>query len=114
MINFIKRSLGFFDSNGLKHSINHLNRIKNEIKNWPINRQALYADAEVVKNCNIPTFQQFAEQFKVDEDFMETYNATSIGNIAYMAIHSNSFEARCNCIKQLVALKNHTPKLKVV
>lgn len=114
MLDFLKRFFGHFDSNGLKYSTKHLKAVYPSIINWSVNRQAMYADAEVVKNCNIPTFQQFATQFKVDDENMHTWNATSIGNIAYMAIHSNTFSARANCLQQLLAIKNHIPKLKKV
>lgn len=114
MIDFIKRFFGFYDSNGLKYSAKHLKLVYPSIIQWSVNRQAMYADAEVVKNCNTPAFQQFATQFKVDADNIDTWNATAIGNIAYMAIHSDVFSARANCLQQLLAIKHLTPKLKKV
>ncbi len=98
MINQLLRTFGLFDLYGLKHSIDHLDRIKDDIPFWPREVQAKYVD--IVTKRNVYDVQFLIGQFMFIDPaswFYGDVNATTIGNLAYISIHGSSpFNATAN------------------
>lgn len=84
----IRRTLGLFDSRGLRYSLGHLNAIQNKIIFYPIERQALYADQICVQHVAHGT--EFLGGSLDDARF--PMNTTTVGNIAYLALYSRDEE----------------------
>lgn len=110
----IRRRLGMFDSNGLRYSLEHLNSIKKEILNYDIVKQAAYADAVTVNNCNNHDFIVIS-LLDIKEQNSGNYadiNATSIGNLAYIHLFCKNKQLsdlafkRLNLLKTKYAIKN--------
>ena len=85
----IKRFFGKFDSIGLRQSIPYLNVVAADIIWFPIERQARFAD--VITASNARNMQWITDQF-IDFDPNNTmqfdlFNATAIGNLAYLALN---------------------------
>lgn len=108
MIDYILRLFGYYDSRGLKYSIQHLDAIRNYIPFYERKRQADYVDAitkETVINAKIivhsGVLKTTPEKFHRIEQIKESVsqmnannwflqpgiNTTSIGNLAYISLH---------------------------
>jgi len=93
MINLLKRLLGGYDEDGLKYSINHLKNIMDEIPYYPIEKQAEYADGICVsliddKEHHDSEFDEINEGNVKEYQYFNLWNATSVGNTAYVALNS--------------------------
>jgi len=92
MLNFIKRLLGKPDSHGLRFSLKKLQEMRSEIAFLPIEEQAQYADE--ICRLGAEDLEWLEEQFSMmepcDHTLFDCMNTTSIGNIAYLALHAPS------------------------
>src|SRR5438045_3962115 len=88
MIDSIKRFLGLYDSNGLKYSIEHLEKIREDIIFYPIKKQAKYVDQSIKKMVDKEADLTLIGLFHVDLNDIRVYNNTSIGKIAYIILNS--------------------------
>jgi hypothetical protein len=105
----ILRKLGCYDSNGLKHSLQHLKEVKVELINKCLECQAEYADKCTVKNVNnhdfiVMTLLQITEQNC--GNYLDI-NATAIGNMAYIALCCKNKHLRDICLQRLQQLKRN-------
>ncbi len=110
----VKRFLGHYDSNGLKYSLRHLNEIRFNIQNYPLNLMAEYADKETIDNCMNKTWIAFQFQY-IDPDNsyqIENANTTIMGNMAYIFLHSNDEAVRNKCIKFINARRDYVERTK--
>ena len=76
---------------GLNHSIRHLEEVKARIHEFPIEKQAEYAD--VICRANA-TNLAFASNIGEGSDQFDRWNTTAVGNSAYMALHAPTEELR--------------------
>lgn len=72
----------------LNHSLEKLDAIKNQIPFWPLEKQSEYADNICRVSVNNPEMLSDL----VPESFadLSKWNATSFGNLAYIALHTKS------------------------
>jgi hypothetical protein len=114
----VRKEFPTFDSNGLLHHIDHLNSInKRELLNQPLEAQAAYVDLicyQQIKNLSADDCGQQLEFLKKGYGTAENcgkmfnaWNATDIGNFAYMAIHHPDTEVADKCKEILLQCKNH-------
>ncbi|MCI0445547.1 hypothetical protein L0152_20325 [bacterium] len=92
MIDYLRRLFGMFDSTGLKYSMRELCEAREEIPFWPIDQQAKYADKVCVRTVKDKDFliEQFKDLDVDDHGAFQRYNTTAVGNMAYIALHSDS------------------------
>lgn len=107
-----------FDSNGLRHNIDHLNNMnKRELLNRSLEEMADYVDLICYRQTKSLTTHDFTDQLTFLKKMYGTaencgkmfnaWNVTDIGNFAYMAIHHPDTEIALFC-KEILALgKNH-------
>lgn len=83
---WIARFFGFYDSRGLKHSTAHLIKIKNQIIHWPLEKQSRYVD----RTCRDLVTLRLENRYMLNDAnrHFPTYNATSVGNLAFLALYS--------------------------
>lgn len=102
------RALGYFDNYGLKYSTKHLERIKYSIPFWSRKSQEHYADQITVENVHQPMFQHPAFLSGLyDEYWMPGYNATTVGNLAYISRRHKNKEVRERADKMLYLLAQY-------
>ncbi len=77
-------------NNGLNFPISHLEKIVNDIPFYPIAKQALYADAVCKEYVNDPVKLNLFKPVGSPR----SWNTTSVGNLAYIALNSNNQLAR--------------------
>lgn len=74
------------------HSLEHLKEVKDKIINWSIEKQAKYADGicvKIVNEKNLEFIKIQMDDINVnDHSMFETFNTTSIGNLAYLALNA--------------------------
>ena len=102
------RFLGSFDSHGLRHSISHLQQAWPSITQCDPEVQALYADrvtVENIRNHEFLTNQLMNTDF--DSEIMDRGNATTIGNLAYIYLHSPWIDFRRTALDYLWAFRDH-------
>ena len=94
VINAILRTLGLFDLNGLKYSIQHLNAIRKDIGSWELESQAAYVDLKTKQNVDshdpwyeVEIHMKLQEMTVAD---LHEKNATVIGNIAYVCLFAKT------------------------
>lgn len=92
------------DLMGLNNSIEDLEEIKIKIFDYPVEEQARYADRVCMDNCKDLEF--LAKEFSDsnDDSWFENYNATSVGNLAYVALYAPEKRYKDVAKKQLDAL----------
>lgn len=103
-----------WDKYGLRHNLKHLDSIKRQIVFWDIKKQAKYADQYTVMSIkkkslqNVDYFGTVREQYKnVPGALFNSFNPTSIGNIAYYALHSKNEQDRDFAKQLLKETKEH-------
>ena len=106
--NSLLRAFGYFDNYGLKHSLKHLKEIRHSIPFWNRHAQKHYAGQITVENIDTPMFQysDFLSGIYT-EDWMKTYNATTVGNLAYVSLYHKDKEIRERAEKMLYLLANY-------
>ena len=98
------RFLGGFDSHGLRHSTDHLKRVWPSITQCDPEVQAMYADRVTVENIRNHEFLN--DQFtNIDSAVMDRANAITIGNLAYVYLHSPWIEFRHVAVKYLMEFR---------
>lgn len=77
------------------------------LASMPLQRQAQFADAITVANVNnVDWLKKQLDSVDVDNpDFYNNANANSIGNCAFLVLHTNNNEVRAKCLKILDNLK---------
>ena len=82
----IRRALGFFDSRGLRYSVKHLESIEDQIGFWDILKQSRYRD----RVCEMSVLHEMEQTFLDihSKPHFATFNATSVGNLAFVALYS--------------------------
>lgn len=93
IVGAVKRIKGGYNSNGLRHSIEHLELIFPNIISMPINEQANYADFITVNNVNEDWLVDNMKKVKLKNENMKYITATTVGNLAYISIKCNDKEA---------------------
>lgn len=103
----IRRMLGGYDSHGLKYSIRFLDSIKDDIAFYSLTKQAEFADATTVKNVKNDLFINYSAPELFDNVSIEklikeeSFNATDVGNLAFLALNANKKEIRTRCMEIL-------------
>lgn len=90
---------------GLSHPIQHLEEIENDIPFWPLAKQAQYADAVIQTRVNDNEWLQ--EQMSDEPDNAENWNATAVGNLAYIIIHTTSSKIQATALKHLAVIRGY-------
>ena len=72
----------------LNHSIETLDAIKNQIPFWPLEKQAQYADNICRVSVNNP--EMLSDLVPESFSDLSQWNATSFGNLAYIALNTKS------------------------
>lgn len=83
-----------FNEFGLRHSITYLNSIQDEIPFWELEKQAEFADQLTSSGHfyeNPDFLVQLVAREAIRKDF-KNWNTTSIGNLAYIALHASNPE----------------------
>ena len=72
------------------HSLEHLKKVKSKIIDWPIEKQAEYADEICIENINdIEFIKEQMDAVNInDKSVFKTFNTTSIGNLAYLVLNA--------------------------
>lgn len=87
---------------GLNHNLNTLEAIRYKIVELPIEEQATYADRICVMNVNhdmvTRSFDKTNEEIKKS---FHIWNATSVGNMAYIALYCNDTTIRARAVQLL-------------
>lgn len=109
MINALLRILGYYDSNGLKYSLAHLKRMQPLIPFWPRNKQAQYADKITVDAVN-KNEAWLCDQIRCTSSatwgqYGTKHNATSVGNMAYIATQHKNADIRKHAENCLINLQ---------
>lgn len=93
------RLFGFHDSYGLKYSRKHLQAAFEHIHLMPIAKQARYAD-KIIKDL---VRDRLETRTMLDGAFRHfaTFNTTSVGNLAYLALNSYDKRVKDQSIKIL-------------
>lgn len=71
----------------ISHEDDHLRGVLYKIAFWPIHTQARYADIICTHHAKNPDFCE--DQLQQMPTRVTFFNATSIGNLAYMALHAH-------------------------
>lgn len=88
---------GLFDYFGTRYDLEHLKEIGGNLILFPLEHIAEYVDGQTKRSVDIRDMEFLRLQIlstnvaKID---LSQANATSLGNIAYVALHSKSEEAR--------------------
>lgn len=96
--------LGLYDSRGIRYSARHLERVKHEIMFYPLALQSEYADALTTKNAKNDEFVMYSSGELLRDENIEALiskdlvDATTIGNIAFLALNANNKAFRERCI----------------
>ena len=104
---FVRKAFPVFDINGLRHNTKYLDTIKTKIVFWSVEEQAKYVDwvvYDAVKN-NVTFFRPDLIDEK-DLDF-NLFNATSVGNMAYVSLYHKDEEERLSAKAKLHSIKDH-------
>lgn len=102
------------DEFGLYHSLEHLEKIKYEIAFMPIEKQSRYADYVCITNLDNPHINEMVLSGISTEGLYE-WNATSVGNAAFIALNSKDSNIRKFCLelldiyKKFVSVTRKTP-----
>lgn len=105
-----------YDAYGLRHNRQYLNKpeTRNMVASLPIEKQAEFVDLITVNSID-----QLSKGAMADDEIivsslnsidMTLINATSIGNIAYWALHCNNSKIRMASHIALDEIKNHLGK----
>lgn len=82
-----KKEQGFNEA-GLKFSNQHLINVLQKVIRMPIEKAAEYADYVTVNNLNEEWFIAMVKtEYDMSKSRRQQLNATSIGNISYVALH---------------------------
>jgi hypothetical protein len=125
---FVYRSLGKFDSNGLRYSHQHLNKLMPDIVFWSAEEQSKYVDQVVHDYVHdvhdwmvrpigfdpIALGEHFNKDgtLRVDSFDMQRVNATALGNMAYLYIHASSQQVRDQAQKILAYIRKYYQDLQ--
>lgn len=111
MINYLLRLLGFFDLNGLKYSKAHLKKIRKNLLFQSLERLEQYVDYNTKRMVQDPgSDAMILKNIILWEGPSADLNATSIGNLAYIALnHPNKF-IKIRCKEILNELKRQENK----
>lgn len=80
-----------FDANGLRWPVSHLSMIYPEIALWPLPLMAEYVDRvvfEIITNAKPQELEILLSNIKQMPIEIESLNATSIGNLGFVATYS--------------------------
>ncbi len=100
----------WFDSNGLRFDINHLQSIDlKEMLAWDYRDMANYVDAITYSLCHnkvkqIDGFDHIDVPCDIDFDKL---NTTSLGNIAYTSLYHSSTKERQKAVSLLIKIRTH-------
>lgn len=104
IIDWWLRLLGCYDSRGLRYSIAHLEKIKKDMIHWPRKKQAKYVDRTLRDLVSICLENRY--MLTDAHRHFPTFNATSIGNLAYLALYSYDDRVKKQAEKVLEDYKN--------
>ncbi len=99
----IKKPYKEFDAYGLKFDIDWLNEVGGSVVFLPLEHAAEYADIVTVNGLKEP-HPEFLQQYKNDiekrQDF-SLWNATAVGNVAYVSLFCKDDELKINAFNLL-------------
>lgn len=104
----LKPSDSPFNNFGLRHSIQYLNSIQNEIPFWEIDKQSEFADEICRQHFNNPTFKK--NIMNADNPDFKSWNTTSVGNLAFVALATDDLELSRYCTNLLNDYKEYMQK----
>lgn len=88
-----------YDSNGIKYPLDFLNSVGLSIIFLPLEYQATFVDAVTLNNLSeIEKDALSIVPANVDEAVLGRFNATTIGNFAYITLHGENEKAREICM----------------
>lgn len=90
---------------GLNRSYDHLKRMGLRVLDLPIEDLANYADKVLVANVHEPWVNEQVLQTELEADDLVKTNATSFGNLAYVAMYSKHADVRKKAIELIEAAK---------
>lgn len=96
MFELLKIFASLYFASMLNHNPEKLKKIKEEIAFFSLKEQAMYADQICVENALNEDFLRkcLADFDPHDQEQYARFNATSIGNAAYLALHAPLAEVR--------------------
>lgn len=106
MINSILHFFGCFDLHGVKFPVDHLQRIQRYIPNCERAFQAKYVDRVTKRGTteNAEWLHEFIADTDKERWFLNGWNTTSIGNLAYVSLYhpNTAIRAHANdCLSSL-------------
>lgn len=108
IFNSVRRFLGYYDSLGLRYSGKHLRRVRDLIPLWTREQQAEYADIITVKGFSEEGWIEQVQSLSPDTWFNDyAWNTTTIGNLAYVALHARNVLIITHLEKCLENLRIH-------
>jgi len=91
ILDAIRRNFGLFDSNGVRFTQRHYERVKHDIIDYPLNKQARYANLITVSKINDTRFlkRAFLPYSEKEPNYIfPNFNAMSVGNLAYIQLNA--------------------------
>lgn len=103
-----RRRMGRFDSHGLRHSKRYLEEVRYDIAFYSLSAQSFFADAVTVKNVGNADFLSFsvAGLYSGSPRF-EDFDATTVGNLAFIALNATSKAVRTRAMDILEGYKSY-------
>lgn len=92
------------------HSLEDLEDMRYEIIYLPLNHQALYVDKIIVNNIDNYDFIDKQLSIEVDDNTFSIFNATSVGNLAYLILNCKDQEHVKKCEIILNKYKEYVEK----
>lgn len=92
-----------FNSFGLKHSLEHLDLMKDKIHTLSLKEQSEYADQVTVQYVNDSNLINQIRDYSIDTYPTSIWNVTTIGNLAYTALYCHDTvvkELCCNLLEK--------------
>jgi hypothetical protein len=99
----LRKPKKYFDGNGLRYDISYLNKVFIKVVNAPIKEQAQFVDK--ITYCMYKDPLMKAGIFQPYS--FDSFNTTSIGNLAFMVLNHPDQDVREYCADILNKAKNH-------
>lgn len=92
IIDSLRRAAGMYDSNGLKYSLAHLRRVERDIAFFPIEKQSSYANTTTIAIVSEGRDDSVLKEVDLQREF--PLHPVAVGNLAYIALNSESISRR--------------------
>ncbi len=107
LIVIYRQQIGLLLARLILSDLEYLVFIKNYVAFLPIEKKARYADLVIVENCQQITMKDLGHT-----QGFETWNTTSIGNMAYIGLNSKNEDVRVRCLELLLMYQTYLRKIK--